>query len=122
MASMVVRIDTTVLCAPLVGWNEPAEWSKPAPASVTRLNVLYVTAMDLAPWEHPEHVDTAWVEAGEAWYVLGSDKRGGMGAPEAIPFSRQPAAEAFAVTHGGEVVAFDGVPESYIPGHGQRSP
>lgn len=91
------------------------------PEERARLRVFYVTAMDLAPWDHPEQVETAWIEAADAWYVLGSEKRGGMGAPEAIPFSTRQAAQDFAAAHGGEVAAFTAIPEAYILGHGQQA-
>ena len=39
-----------------------------------------------------------------------------MGGDEAVPFGREDAARQFAEAHGGQVVAFDAVPESYILG------
>jgi copper chaperone NosL len=37
-----------------------------------------------------------------------------MGAAEAVPFSTEKAAKAFAGDHGGNVVRFDAVPRDYI--------
>ena len=56
----------------------------------------------------------AWVEARDAFYVLGSPIAGGMGLPETVPFADQGKAAAFAERHGGEVVTFDGVTIDHI--------
>ena len=56
----------------------------------------------------------AWVEARDAFYVLGSSITGGMGFPEAVPFADRGQAIAFAARHGGEVVAFDEVTVDHI--------
>ena len=57
---------------------------------------------------------TAWVEARQAWYVLGSKLRGGMGDAEPYPFSDKSAAERFAQANGGKVLRFADVPEDQI--------
>ena len=56
----------------------------------------------------------AWVDAREAFYVIGSSFLGGMGAEDAMPFSDQTRALAFAQAHGGRVVRFADVPEDYV--------
>ncbi|MCU6620020.1 nitrous oxide reductase accessory protein NosL [Achromobacter sp. 77] len=56
----------------------------------------------------------AWVDAREAFYVIGSSFLGGMGAEDAMPFSDQARAIAFAQAHGGRVVRFADVPEDYV--------
>ncbi len=56
----------------------------------------------------------AWVDARQAFYVIGSRFIGGMGAEDAMPFSDQARALAFAQTHGGRVVRFADVPEDYV--------
>ncbi|WP_286899139.1 MULTISPECIES: nitrous oxide reductase accessory protein NosL [Achromobacter] len=56
----------------------------------------------------------AWVDARQAFYVINSSFIGGMGAEDAIPFSDQTRALAFAQTHGGRVVRFADVPEDYV--------
>ncbi|MDH1177306.1 nitrous oxide reductase accessory protein NosL [Achromobacter mucicolens] len=56
----------------------------------------------------------AWVDAREAFYVIGSSFLGGMGAEDAMPFSDQTRAIAFAQAHGGRVVRFADVPEDYV--------
>jgi copper chaperone NosL len=55
-----------------------------------------------------------WVDARQAFFVIGSDRKGGMGATEAVPFSTEEAAKAFVGDHGGDVVRFDAVPRDYI--------
>ncbi|WP_312429762.1 nitrous oxide reductase accessory protein NosL [Achromobacter sp.] len=56
----------------------------------------------------------AWVDARQAFYVINSSFIGGMGAEDAMPFSDQVRAQAFAQTHGGRVVRFADVPEDYV--------
>lgn len=77
---------------------------------------IYVTDMGkAADWDHPENVGP-WVEARNAFYVIGSSKTGGMGAPETVPFAERVAAEAFAQTHGGAVFVFADIPQSAVLG------
>ena len=57
-----------------------------------------------------------WVEARQAYYVIGSSIRGGMGAPETVPFSTRAAADEFASENGGEVVSFPEIPPDYVLG------
>jgi len=74
---------------------------------------IYVSDMGKAPsWEEPG-VDN-WIDARQAFFVIGSDRKGGMGAAEAVPFSTEDAAQAFTGDHGGRVVRFDDVPRDYI--------
>lgn len=87
---------------------------------------IYVTDMGRAKgWEDPG--PGVWIGAREASYVIGSERRGGMGAEEPVPFGERAAAEAFVANHGGEIVEFDGVPEDYVlgataePAHGHDS-
>jgi len=81
---------------------------------------IYVTDMSKAEtWEKPG--DGAWIDAKSAVYVLGSSKKGGMGAPEAVPFSTKEAAEKFASHHGGKVTHYADIPDSSILGTVQIS-
>ncbi|MFA7431069.1 MAG: nitrous oxide reductase accessory protein NosL [Rhodospirillaceae bacterium] len=85
------------------------------------IRAIYVTDMGRAEtWEQPG--DASWMDARQAHYVLGSKLRGGMGQMEAVPFSDPEAARAFAAKHGGEVVAFDAVPEAYILAQAEEKP
>ena len=76
---------------------------------------LYVNDMGRAThWDSPE--PGTWIDARDAWYVLESSRRGGMGAPEAVPFSDPSAAHDFVMDYGGRVVAFADIPAPYILG------
>ncbi len=73
---------------------------------------LYVSDMARATWDKPE--PGIWIEADSATYVIGSARRGGMGAQEVVPFSKAEAAERFIAEHGGRIVNFSAIPESYV--------
>jgi copper chaperone NosL len=76
---------------------------------------VYVNDMARArTWEQPER--GAWVDARQAWFVVESEMLGGMGAPEAVPFSDRAAAETFRAAHGGRVVRLDDIPDRYVLG------
>lgn len=76
---------------------------------------IYVTDMGRAEsWDDPG--PGVWIEARNAFFVVGSEMRGGMGAEEPVPFGDRGAAEAFAVRHGGRIAVFDEVPEDYVLG------
>ena len=79
------------------------------------ITAVYVNDMGRsAQWEQPDV--GAWVDPREAWFVIESDMRGGMGAPEAVPFSQESAARAFQVTHKGKVVRLADIPDTYVLG------
>jgi copper chaperone NosL len=76
---------------------------------------IYVNDMGAAQnWAQPE--PGTWTEARDAWFVIESSRRGGMGAPEAVAFSFEGAAETFRTAHGGKLVRFDDIPEDYVLG------
>ena len=52
-----------------------------------------------------------WVEAHQAYFVIGSRRRSGMDSDEAIPFSAAAAARAFTDANGGRVVGFAEMPQ-----------
>ena len=85
---------------------------------------VYVHDMEKAEsWAHPG--DDAWIDARQAWFVIGSSRTGGMGTPEVIPFGAEQGASAFAAEHGGVVVRLDGIPDAYVLGPvglGQETP
>ncbi|QFU14806.1 nitrous oxide reductase accessory protein NosL [Microvirga thermotolerans] len=84
------------------------------------IRAIYVSDMGKAPsWSEPGTKN--WIDARQAFYVIGSRARGGMGAEEAVPFSEKKAAEAFAKDNGGRVVAFSDVPKDYILGAGEAT-
>jgi copper chaperone NosL len=104
------------------------------PEEPRNIEAVYVSDMGkAASWARPG--PGAWVEARQAWFVIDSDRRGGMGGAEAVPFGTEAKAQAFAREHGGNLVRFDAVPEDYLfdpgppedagqghAGHGGTSP
>ena len=87
------------------------------PEEPTNISAIYVSDMAQAQsWEQPGSEN--WIDAREAFYVIGSSATGGMGASEAVPFSTSESADAFARENGGRVVAFDGIPSDYVLGDG----
>ena len=87
------------------------------PEEPKNISAIYVSDMAAATsWEEPGAEN--WVDARQAFYVIGSRMRGGMGAPETVPFSTEAAAIAFAEGNGGRVVAFDEIPADYVLGTG----
>ena len=82
------------------------------PEEPRNIAAMYVNDMGIARWDAPE--PGTWIDAEGAWYVIGSDRMGGMGVPEAVPFSAREAAGQFVAAHGGRIVALGEVPEGYI--------
>ncbi|MBL1436801.1 MAG: nitrous oxide reductase accessory protein NosL [Rhodobacteraceae bacterium] len=68
--------------------------------------VLYVNDMGAAI-SYTEPGADNWINAQDAFYVVGSDAVGGMGAPELVPFGTVEQAEEFAAVHGGSVQKLD---------------
>ncbi|MGV8923435.1 MAG: nitrous oxide reductase accessory protein NosL [Thermomonas sp.] len=85
------------------------------PEESSDVAAVFVNDMGKAKnWKQPEA--GAWVEANSAWFVLDSNMRGGMGAPEAVPFAAKPAAEAFRAEHGGRLARLVDIPDAYVLG------
>ena len=82
------------------------------PEEAQSIAAIYVTDIGQANWDSPE--PGTWVAADQAVYVIGSERRGGMGGEETVPFSDRAAAEAFVAEHGGRIVEFDDMPMDYI--------
>jgi len=77
------------------------------------ITAIYVSDMARAKnWDQPE--PGTWVDAHQASYVIGSRRKNGMGADEAIPFGEAAAARRFADANGGRVVSFDQMPRDYV--------
>ena len=90
------------------------------PESARMVSVMYVTDMaTVSDWTNT--TNGKWIDARKAFYVIGSAKKGGMGATEAVPFGNQASAQDFAISHGGEVVSFGDVPRSYVLDASQTS-
>lgn len=83
-----------------------------SPEEPKNIAVIYVNDMSQANWDNPG--EDNWIDAHSAWYVIDSKRVGGMGAPEAVPFSSQASAHQFAQKHGGTVVDFKSIPRDYI--------
>ena len=65
-----------------------------------------------ANWDDPGQGN--WIDADAAFYVLGSTREGGMGAPEAVPFGTESAAQAFAMQEGGTVMRLAQIPDKLV--------
>ncbi len=65
-----------------------------------------------ATWEKPG--DGNWIDAGKAFFVVGSTREGGMGAPETVPFASQADAEAFAKAEGGTVLKLMAITDDMV--------
>ncbi len=65
-----------------------------------------------ARWEAPGNDN--WIAAPDAVYVIGSDRRGGMGVPDLIPFATQQDAAAFTKRHGGKVIAYSDISNELV--------
>ena len=83
------------------------------PEEPKNIAAVYVTDAGAADWEHPEK-SGIWIDANQATFVIESRRLGGMGKPEAIPFSDRAAATAFSGEHGGRLVSFSDIPRDYI--------
>ena len=84
------------------------------------IRAMYVSDMaKAASWEQPG--ESNWVEAKHAFFVIGSRRKGGMGADETVPFSDRAAATKFAAENGGRVMTFTEVPRDYVLGTGEAA-
>lgn len=74
---------------------------------------VYVSDMARAPsWQEPGPEN--WIAAADAWFVIGSGRRGGMGGTETVPFGSEETARDFAAREGGTVVRLDAIPDAYV--------
>lgn len=83
-----------------------------SPEEPKNIAAIYVNDMSNAEWNNPG--EDNWINAKTAWFVLGSDRIGGMDAPEAVPFSTKESADVFAKNEKGSVYSFDLIPHEYI--------
>ncbi len=75
--------------------------------------VLYVNDMGVAP-SYDEPGPDNWINAKDAFYVVGSDAVGGMGAPELVPFASREQAQEFAGKRGGAILTLDEIPAETV--------
>lgn len=74
------------------------------------ITAIYVSDMGAAQsWAEPGAGN--WIDARQAIYVVGAGVRGGMGAPEIVPFADAAGAEAFAARYGGTITGLDDIPD-----------
>jgi copper chaperone NosL len=67
-------------------------------------NITAIYAHDMAKNPDYHNVKDVWVDIENAFFVIESARKGGMGMPETIPFSDLASAEKFATEHGGQVI------------------
>jgi len=85
------------------------------PERTAPILAVYVSDMGTAPsWDQPGADN--WILAGAAFFVVGADVVGGMGAPEIAPFGTRDGADRFAATHGGAVMKLEDIPASAFHG------
>jgi len=60
--------------------------------------------------------DDAWIDIKKTYFVIKSEQKGGMGAPETTPFGTKDAAFEFATINGGKVVKISNIPDDYVLG------
>lgn len=76
---------------------------------------VFVSDMGNAPsWEEPGADN--WIDISSAHLVVGSHRRGGMGAPELVPFASAEDARGFVGQHGGEVLQIDQIGDEMVLG------
>lgn len=94
----------------LDGMSEPLWFSQvrdglayiKSPEQSAEIRVMYVNDMGKAKsWSEPGPLN--WIKADDAYFVVGANVVGGMGAPELAPFSDEAKAQEFANEHGGIV-------------------
>lgn len=86
------------------------------PDQIADIEVVYVNDMGSAPSWAEVGADN-WIDAATAFFVIESKQMGGMGMPEAVPFSVRAEADAFALKEGGRVMGLLDIPEAYVHPH-----
>jgi copper chaperone NosL len=82
------------------------------PGEAKNIAAIYVTDVGSASWDQPE--PGTWVDARQAFYVVGSDRVGGMQVPEVVPFASREGAKLFMQKHGGGIFVFDEIPRESL--------
>ncbi len=84
-----------------------------SPEQSAEITSFYVNDMGVAPsWAKPGTDN--WITAQDAFFVVGSDARGGMGAPELVPFASKSKAEKFIAERGGKVMLLSEIPAATV--------
>lgn len=74
---------------------------------------VYVNDMGAAPSWDDTGADN-WIKLETAVFVVGSNRQGGMGAAEMVPFGSRVLAQGFADRHGGTLLALDDIPPTLV--------
>nr|AWJ66055.1 nitrous oxide reductase maturation protein, outer-membrane lipoprotein [uncultured bacterium] len=83
------------------------------PEQERAVTTVYVSDMGAAAgWEQPG-IDN-WIPADAAFFLVGSDLTGGMGAPETVPYASVEVAAQAAARHGGTVMRLDTIPTEMV--------
>lgn len=83
------------------------------PEETAEIAAIFVSDMGAAAsWDNPGTDN--WIDARNAHYVVDSDRRGGMGAPELVPFALRQKADAFAGRHGGTVIDYSAITDEMV--------
>lgn len=81
-----------------------------SPERDAEITAIYVSDMGAAPnWERPGISN--WITAEDATFVVGAPVRGGMGAPEIVPFASADAATGFIDRFGGQALPLSDIPD-----------
>jgi copper chaperone NosL len=86
-----------------------------------KINAIYVTDMSKAPdWDNVGREN--WIPASSAHFVVGSNKAGGMGSPELVPFSNPDDAQKFVQQHGGQIVRLEDIEDATVLNNAALNP
>ncbi len=84
-----------------------------SPDKTFEITVVYVNDVGVAPsWS--DMGENNWIDIEKAFFVVGSDALGGMGAPEFVPFADKEKAQEFAKDRGGEVLSFNEIDSKMV--------
>ena len=83
------------------------------PEETAEIAAIFVSDMGAAAsWDSPGTDN--WIDARTAHYVVGSNRSGGMGAPELVPFALREKADDFAGRQGGTVIGFAAITDEMV--------
>ncbi len=75
---------------------------KRTPEEADNISIIY--AHDMAKNPDYNNVKDIWLDIEQAVFVVGSQRKGGMGMPETIPFSDKRSAQNFVAKYGGKII------------------
>ena len=78
-----------------------------------RMRAMFVHDMGATDWEDPQPGSASWIPAKEAFYVVGSDRKGSMG-PTLASFAERAAAASFRDQHGGRILRSPAINRSLV--------